>query len=102
MLTHRLPTLYVVTDRHQVQEQKFFDILECIIKERGVMHQLREKDLNTRELLSYAQQIQKMACRYQVPFLINDRVDLVDALGMDGVHLPVSYTHLPLPPILIV
>ncbi len=51
------------------------------------MLQLREKDLPTRTLLALAQQIIPWAERYHVPFLINDRVDVVMATGAHGVHL---------------
>ncbi len=51
------------------------------------MLQLREKDLPIRTLLEWAKTIVPWAERYQVPFLINDRVDLVMATGAHGVHL---------------
>ena len=51
------------------------------------MLQLREKDLPTRRLLEWAQTIMAWAERYHVPFLVNDRVDVVMAIGAHGVHL---------------
>jgi len=87
MLPSHLPPLYVVTDRHQVGEGKFLSVLETIISEGGLMLQLREKDLPTRTLVDWAKIIIKWAESYQVPFLINDRVDVVMATGAHGVHL---------------
>jgi len=87
MPTTHLPPLYVVTDRHQIGAGEFLSVLENIISEGGLMLQLREKDLPTRTLLTWAQTILPWAERYHVPFLINDRVDVVLATGAHGVHL---------------
>ena len=82
-----LPPLYVVTDRHQVAEEKFLDILSQIMSHTGVMLQLREKDLPTRMLLPLAQAVQSQAALHQAPLLINDRLDLAMVVGAAGVHL---------------
>ena len=82
-----LPPLYVVTDRHQVAEEKFLDILSQIMSHCGVMVQLREKDLPTRRLLLLAQAVQSQAMLHQVPLLINDRLDLAMVVEAAGVHL---------------
>lgn len=82
-----LPPLYVVTDRHQVEEERFLDILFQIMSHSGVMLQLREKDLPTHELLRLAQAVQSQAAFHQVPVLINDRIDLAMGVGAAGVHL---------------
>jgi thiamine-phosphate pyrophosphorylase len=49
--------------------------------------QLRERDLPTGELVSLAQEIRALAAPRAVPLIVNDRVDLVLALNLDGVHL---------------
>jgi thiamine-phosphate pyrophosphorylase len=49
--------------------------------------QLRERDLPTGELLSLAQEIQSITTSCAVPLIVNDRVDLMMALNLDGVHL---------------
>ena len=49
--------------------------------------QLRERDLPTRELLLLAQGIRLITSPRAVPLIINDRVDLMLALNLDGVHL---------------
>ena len=51
------------------------------------MVQIREKDLPTRELTSLCQQLCPLIKQYQGTILLNDRIDLVIALGADGVHL---------------
>ena len=82
-----LPPLYLVTDRHQVGEANFLNILEKLIPCGGFMLQLREKDLSVRALLQLATIISKWTKSFRVPFLINDRVDVVMATQADGVHL---------------
>lgn len=87
MPTSHVPPLYVVTDRHQVGEGEFLSVLEEIMSAGGLMLQLREKDLPTRTLLAWAKEIMQYAERHQIPFLVNDRVDVVMATGAHGVHL---------------
>ncbi len=83
----RLPPLYVVTDRHQTGEAGCLQILRDIIPEQGMMVQIRERDLGSRELLRFVKAIHLMAHPFCVPCLINDRVDLVLATQAAGVHL---------------
>ncbi len=85
--TSRLPPLYVVTDRHQTGEDRLLRILGDIIPEQGMMVQIRERDLESRELLRFVEAVHRLAHPFRVPCLINDRVDLVLATQAAGVHL---------------
>lgn len=82
-----LPPLYVVTDRHQTGADRLLHILGDIIPEQGMMIQIRERDLGARDLLRFVEEVHRLARPFQVPCLINDRVDLVLATGAAGVHL---------------
>ena len=82
-----LPPLYVVTDRHQTGEDRLLRILGDIIPEQGMMVQIRERDLGSRELLRFVEAVHRLAHPFRVPCLINDRVDLVLATQAAGVHL---------------
>ncbi len=62
-------------------------ILGDIIPEQGMMIQIRERDLGARDLLRFVEEVHRLARPFQVPCLINDRVDLVLATGAAGVHL---------------
>ena len=79
--------MYVVTDRLQAGEDRFLQILEDIIPEQGMMIQIRERDLGSRELLRFVEAVHRLARPFHVPCLINDRVDLVLATRAAGVHL---------------
>ena len=82
-----LPPLYVVTDRLRTGEDRCLHVLEDIIPERGMMIQIREKDLGARELLRFVEAVHQLARPFHVPCFINDRVDLVLATKAAGVHL---------------
>ncbi len=79
--------LLLVTDRHQTRGRPLPEILHHAIAAGLPAIQLRERDLPTGELLSLAQEIRALAVLRTVPLILNDRVDLVLALGLDGVHL---------------
>ena len=51
------------------------------------MVQIREKDLETRPLIDLVQHLMPLIKRHQGNVFVNDRIDLVLALGADGVHL---------------
>jgi thiamine-phosphate pyrophosphorylase len=48
---------------------------------------LREKDLSARELYALGLRLQEVLAPYNVPLLINDRLDVALALDAAGVHL---------------
>ncbi|WP_321391802.1 thiamine phosphate synthase [uncultured Desulfuromusa sp.] len=83
-----LPSIYLITDRHQTYRKR--DLLETIeeLLQAGVrMIQLREKDLSAAELFPLAQELRDLTFSYHSLLLINDRVDLAQAINADGVHL---------------
>jgi thiamine-phosphate pyrophosphorylase len=79
--------LLLVTDRHQLQGRSLATVLSQAILAGVPAIQLRERDLPTGELLFLAQEIHALAAPRAVPLIVNDRVDLVLALDLDGVHL---------------
>lgn len=79
--------LLLVTDRHQLHDRPLSTVLSQAITAGVPAIQLRERDLPTGELLSLAQEIQSITTSCAVPLIVNDRVDLMMALNLDGVHL---------------
>ncbi|MDP2158478.1 MAG: thiamine phosphate synthase [Nitrospirota bacterium] len=80
--------LYLITDRKLFETSDA--MLEAIEKalQGGVKAvQLREKDLETRELLCLASRMRALTARYGAELYINDRVDIALVAGADGVHL---------------
>jgi thiamine-phosphate pyrophosphorylase len=65
-------------------------IEECVEKSlRGGVSvvQIREKDCSGKEFLQLAKSVKEITKRYNVPLIINDRVDVAIAVGADGVHV---------------
>ncbi len=85
--------LYLITDRHLFTHHVsrithyFFDAVEEALKGGVKAVQLREKDLEIRELLSMAYELRKLTSGYGAKLFINDRVDVALAVDADGVHL---------------
>ena len=53
------------------------------------MIQLREKGISGREYFEIAQKVRALTRKYNVRLIINDRVDIMQAVDADGVHLGV-------------
>ena len=79
--------LLLVTDRHQLHGRSLSTVLGQAILAGVPAIQLRERDLPTGELLPLVQEVHALAAPGAVPVILNDRVDLVLALNVDGVHL---------------
>jgi len=79
--------LMYVTDDSIGDHETFFNILEASLKGGATIIQLREKQSDT--LFFYDRAVMaKMLCRdYQVPLIINDRIDIALAVDADGLHI---------------
>lgn len=80
-------TLYAVTDRSWLGERTLAQVVEEVLKGGATFLQLREKELDREAILTEAREIQTIAARYHVPFVINDSVDIALACDADGVHV---------------
>ncbi len=79
--------LYFVTDRKQTADRPLTDVVHAALDGGVRAVQLREKDLEGRELYTLAEQLRALTLRYQAHLLINDRLDVALAVEADGVHL---------------
>ncbi|MEE9549011.1 MAG: thiamine phosphate synthase, partial [Candidatus Binatia bacterium] len=79
--------LYLVTDRHQICSRDLLWVLERALDGGVKGIQLREKDLEGRDLFDLAQKVRALCDVQHASFLINDRIDIALAAGADGVHL---------------
>lgn len=83
-----LPKLYLITDRKQTYKQRrLFDTVKELLQAGIRMVQLREKDLSAAELYPLARDLRLLTHKYNALLLINDRIDIAQAVGADGVHL---------------
>ena len=79
--------LYAVTDRHWLGEETLYEQVEKALKGGSTFIQLREKELDTAHFLEEAKEIQKLCREYNVPFVINDNVEIAAEIEADGVHV---------------
>ena len=80
-------TLYFITDSTGFSEEDFLRRTEEALKGGASLLQLREKDKTTREYISLAEKVHTLTKKYNVPLIIDDRVDVALAMGAEGVHL---------------
>jgi thiamine-phosphate pyrophosphorylase len=82
-----IPRLYVVTDRQQTAGRPLETVVAAAARGGAGMVQLREKDLTARELYDLGARLQRLLLPHGIPLLINDRLDVAQALDAAGVHL---------------
>lgn len=80
-------TLYAVTDRHWLNGSTLTKQVEDALKGGATFIQLREKNLNDESFYKEAVEIKDLCGRYNVPFVINDNVDIALKMDADGVHV---------------
>ena len=81
------PSLYFITDSTNYTEEEFLYRVEEALKGGATLLQLREKNKSTREYIGLAEKVHAIAKRYNVPLIIDDRVDVALAVDAEGVHL---------------
>ena len=80
--------LYAITDRSWLKPgETLTEVVETLLKAGVTCVQLREKDAEDAFILQEAQELNALCRRYGVPFLVNDRPDLAQTVGADGVHV---------------
>lgn len=80
-------TLYFITDSTGLDESKYLNIIEQACLGGASIVQLREKNISDRELLDLGFKVKKITDRYNVPLLVDDRLDIAAILDCAGVHL---------------
>lgn len=81
------PSLYLITDSTFCEESEFLARVEAALEGGVTLLQVREKSATTREYVELASKVHQIARRFEVPLLIDDRVDVALAVGAEGVHL---------------
>ena len=87
--------LYLVTNRYQDSLESFLEKVETACRSGVTIIQLREKNLTTNQYYQLAKQVKEITDAYQVPWIIDDRLDICLAVDAAGLHigddeLPVS------------
>lgn len=80
-------TLYLVTDRDVLSGRDLIKCIEDSILGGVTLVQLREKNVTSREFYEIAIKVKEVTSRYNVPLIINDRLDIALAIDADGLHI---------------
>ena len=80
-------SLYLVTDRGLSKGRSTVDIVRAAVAGGVTCVQLREKECSTRQFVAEARAVREVLAGTGIPLIINDRIDVVLAVGADGVHL---------------
>lgn len=80
-------TLYLVTDRDVLRGRDLIKCIEESILGGVTLVQLREKNVTSREFYEIAIKVKEVTSRYNIPLIINDRLDIALAIDADGLHI---------------
>ena len=80
-------SLYLVTDRELSAGRPLEDIVSAAVRGGVSVVQLREKDCSTIEYINLAWRIKDVLHNTKIPLIINDRLDVAQAVNADGVHV---------------
>lgn len=79
--------LYAVTDRTWLKNMTLYEQVEEALKGGATFIQLREKELDEETFLNEAFEIKELCRQYNVPFVINDNVNIAVKVDADGIHI---------------
>ncbi len=79
--------LYFITDSTPYDRKEFLFRVEEALKGGVTLMQLREKNRTTREYIELAEAVHEISKKYNVPLIIDDRVDVMLAVDAEGVHV---------------
>ena len=80
-------SLYLVTDRMLMSTKTLGEAVEQAVIGGCTMVQLREKEISSLDFYVLASEMKKITDRYNIPLIINDRIDIAMAVGATGVHI---------------
>lgn len=79
--------LYLVTARYDESESEFLNKIETACANGVTVVQLREKNLSTRDYYELALKVKKITDKYDLPLIIDDRIDICLAIDARGAHI---------------
>ena len=80
-------SVYLVTDHRGKTDDEILNIIEEAIKGGTSVVQIREKTASTKDFYNLALKAKEITKKYNVPLIINDRIDIALAVKSDGVHI---------------
>ncbi|MBO1304674.1 thiamine phosphate synthase [Enterococcus sp. 669A] len=86
-MNNELLKLYLVTGRYDFSDEEFLTIIEEACQNGVTSVQLREKELSTHDFYQLALKVKAVTARYDIPLIINDRLDICLAVDAEGLHI---------------
>jgi 8-oxo-dGTP diphosphatase len=83
----KLPDIYAITNAHEMGEDVFLEALTNRLASGLKLIQVREKNLAADALMAFSKKVTGIAHQHGACVLMNGDVELVEAVGADGVHL---------------
>lgn len=80
-------SLYLVTDRMRMSAATLGEAVEQAAAGGCTVVQLREKEISSLDFYMLALEMKGITDRYDIPLIINDRIDIALAAGASGVHI---------------
>lgn len=80
-------SLYLVTDRALSMGKALEDVVRQAVKGGVTLVQLREKDCSSAEFYRLAVSMKNLLSPYNIPLIINDRLDIALACNAEGLHI---------------
>lgn len=80
-------SLYLVASRENMSDEGFLNCVKEAIRGGVSIVQLREKELESREIFKLGLKLKRLCDELSTPLIINDRIDIALALNAAGVHL---------------
>ena len=87
MIEHVDFRLYLATDPALTGTRDLGDIVRIAVENGVSLVQLREKHVSARSFFETARALHAVTAKAGVPLIINDRVDIMLAVGAEGVHV---------------
>lgn len=79
--------LYFITDSTGFEKDKFLRRIRSALEGGVTIIQLREKNRTTREYIDLAEAVHAITVEFNVPLIIDDRIDVMLAADCEGVHV---------------
>lgn len=80
-------SLYLVTDRDLAGGRLIENVVESAVRGGVSVVQIREKDCSTLEYVNLVKKVKEITDSRGIPLIVNDRLDVAQASGVDGVHV---------------
>ena len=79
--------LYFITDSTGFETEEFLRRVRSALEGGVTIIQLREKNRTTREYIELAEAVHGITKEFNIPLIIDDRIDVMLASGAEGVHV---------------